>query len=163
MTTADKEISEDLHHQMLLLGQAARSSADVLTRADTSSKNAALLSAADSMRSSLATILEANAEDMEGARQRQVSSALLDRLALDEGRVEATAQVGQRAASHHAKDPSKNARVWHSDFGRDLPQDFRRIPCGYPFESFCTQSLKECELIEVKLAQTCKLTCQHVC
>ena len=76
MTTAEKDISEDLHHQMLLLGQAARSSADVLTRVDTSSKNAALLSAADSMRSSLATILEANAEDMEGARQRQVSSAL---------------------------------------------------------------------------------------
>ena len=92
MTTSEKDISEDLHHQMLLLGQAARSSADVLTRADTSSKNAALLGAADSMRSSLATILEANAEDMEGARQRQVSSALLDRLALDEGRVEATAQ-----------------------------------------------------------------------
>ena len=92
MTTAEKDISEDLHHQMLLLGQAARGAADVLTRVDTSSKNAALLGAADSMRSSLVTILEANAEDMEGARQRRVSSALLDRLALNEGRVEATAQ-----------------------------------------------------------------------
>ena len=92
MTTAEKHISEDLHHQMLLLGQAARSAADLLTRVDTAAKNAALMGAADSMRSSLAAILEANAEDMEGARQRQLSSALLDRLALDEGRVEATAR-----------------------------------------------------------------------
>ena len=92
MTTAEKHIADDLHHQMMLLGQAARDAADALTRVDSASKNAALHAAADAMRDSVASILAANAEDMGEARQRRLSGALLDRLALDEGRVEATAQ-----------------------------------------------------------------------
>jgi len=92
MTTAEKHIADDLHHQMMLLGQAARDAADALTRVDPASKNAALHAAADAMRDSVASILAANAEDMGEARQRRLSGALLDRLALDEGRVESTAQ-----------------------------------------------------------------------
>jgi len=92
MTTAEKHMAQDLHHQMMLLGRSARGAAEVLTRVDTASKNAALQGAADAMRDSLATILAANAEDMDQARRRNLSGALLDRLALDESRVEATAQ-----------------------------------------------------------------------
>ena len=99
MTTAEKYIAEDLGHRMALLGQAAREAAEVLTRADSESKNAALLATAAAMRASTATILEANARDVEAARQRRLSDALLDRLALDEGRVEATARGVEGIAS----------------------------------------------------------------
>ena len=99
MTTAEKYIAEDLRHRMALLGQAAREAAEVLTRADSASKNAALLATATAMRASTAPILEANARDVEAARQRRLSDALLDRLALDEGRVEATARGVEGIAS----------------------------------------------------------------
>ncbi|MCY3730097.1 MAG: gamma-glutamyl-phosphate reductase, partial [Rhodospirillaceae bacterium] len=99
MTTAEKYIAEDLRHRMALLGQAAREAAEVLTRADSASKNAALLATAAAMRASTAPILEANARDVEAARQRRLSDALLDRLALDEGRVEATARGVEGIAS----------------------------------------------------------------
>ena len=99
MITAEKYIAEDLRHQMALLGQAAREAAEVLTRADSASKNAALLATAAAMRDSMATILEANARDVEAARERQLSDALLDRLALDAGRVEATARGVEGIAS----------------------------------------------------------------
>ena len=99
MITAEEYIAEDLRHQMALLGQAARQAAEVLTRADSASKNAALLATAAAMRASMATILEANARDVEAARERRLSDALLDRLALDEGRVEATARGVEGIAS----------------------------------------------------------------
>ena len=99
MITAEKYIAEDLRHQMALLGQAAREAAEVLTRADSASKNAALLATAAALRDSMATILEANARDVEAARERRLSDALLDRLALDEGRVEATARGVEGIAS----------------------------------------------------------------
>lgn len=92
MTTAEKRLAADLHHQMVLLGQEARRAADVLTRVEPDRKNAAIRGAAAAIRDSVATILAANAEDMDEARRRQLSGALLDRLALDEGRVEATAR-----------------------------------------------------------------------
>jgi len=92
MTTAEKHFADDLHHQMMLLGQAAREAADLLTRVDGASKTAALRAGAGAIRDGMAGILAANAEDMAQARQGQLSGALLDRLALDEGRVEAMAQ-----------------------------------------------------------------------
>ena len=92
MSSAEKQASEDLHQQMQLLGHAARDAADKLARVDARTKTSALMFAADVMRDSVSTILEANAVDMERATKRKLSSALLDRLALDEGRVAAMVQ-----------------------------------------------------------------------
>jgi len=92
MSSAEKQASEDLHQQMQLLGYAARDAADKLARVDARTKTSALMFAADVMRDSVSTILEANAADMERATKRKLSSALLDRLALDEGRVAAMVQ-----------------------------------------------------------------------
>src|SRR6516162_6057431 len=82
----------DVHALMQRLGRDAVSAAEVLALADTTLKNEALSRAAAALRARAATILEANAEDMRAARDGGLSGALLDRLRLDEKRVEAMAR-----------------------------------------------------------------------
>ena len=60
--------------------------------AATQQKNAALAAAARAIRASQRDILAANARDMEARASRKLSGALLDRLKLDEKRVEAMAR-----------------------------------------------------------------------
>ena len=74
------------------LGKAAVKAASVLALAATANKNVALVAAAASVRARRAEILEANDRDMSAARAAKLSGALLDRLRLDEKRVEAMAR-----------------------------------------------------------------------
>src|SRR5260221_6868711 len=83
--------TDDLHAQMVALGKAAKHAAAQLALADGAHKDRALLAMAAALRADQALILAANAEDMSAARQRDLSPALLDRLMLDERRVEAIA------------------------------------------------------------------------
>ncbi len=73
------------------LGKAAVAAASVLALAPTAQKNAALAAGAAAIRARLAGILTANDADMVQARARHLSAARLDRLRLDERRVEAIA------------------------------------------------------------------------
>ncbi len=81
-----------LRDRMRKLGKAARKAAAILARQPTEAKNAALVAAAAALRARAPTILDANAADMERARRRNVKGAFLDRLALDDGRIEGMAQ-----------------------------------------------------------------------
>src|SRR5690349_12739500 len=74
------------------LGQAARTAAISLAQASTAAKNAALIAAAAAIREQRAALLAANRIDVEQATQRGVSSALLDRLMLNEQRIEGMAR-----------------------------------------------------------------------
>jgi glutamate-5-semialdehyde dehydrogenase len=82
----------DLTELMQQMGQAALSASDALGVADTAAKNRALSAAAAAIRAHKADILAANAQDLARARERQLSAALLDRLELNEQRVEAMAR-----------------------------------------------------------------------
>ena len=73
------------------LGRGALSAAAVLAQATTALKNDALTHAAAAIRAHRARILEANAHDLAAARAAGLGAALLDRLALEEGRIEAMA------------------------------------------------------------------------
>ena len=84
--------SADLSQLMKPLGRNAVVAASTLALAGTTAKNAALLGAADAIRARVAGILEANARDMSAARSANLGSALLDRLALDERRIESMAR-----------------------------------------------------------------------
>jgi glutamate-5-semialdehyde dehydrogenase len=85
---------------MRALGQQAREAARALARASSAQKSAALLAAAAAaIRTHRDQILAANARDMERRRQRNLSAALLDRLALDAKRVEAMAPASKRLRS----------------------------------------------------------------
>lgn len=81
----------DIATLMNELGARARAAARPLAVATTERKNAALLAMADALEANTPDILEANARDMEAGRAAGLSTALLDRLMLDEKRVAAMA------------------------------------------------------------------------
>ena len=91
MNIAQRQLSEGLNAQMMQLGRAAKQAAGALARATSEVKNAVLLTAAAEIRKSSAEIMAANARDYADAEERGLSSAMLDRLALDESRIEAMA------------------------------------------------------------------------
>lgn len=91
MSTAEQEIGEDLSARMYALGAAARRAAAELAQADPAVKTAALHAMAQQIRDSEQAILAANALDMEAARTRGLSGAMLDRLELTPSRITAMA------------------------------------------------------------------------
>ena len=92
MIAVENVVAGGLPQQMMSLGVAAREAARELARVDSGSKVRALRAAAAAMRSRAPAILEANARDMEAGRRKGLTAAMLDRLALDEERIEATAR-----------------------------------------------------------------------
>jgi glutamate-5-semialdehyde dehydrogenase len=71
----------------------AKRAAKALARADTATKNAALERIATALQERTEEILEANARDMQAGREAELGEALLDRLLLDEGRIEGIAKA----------------------------------------------------------------------
>lgn len=80
------------------LGRKARAAARTLANAPTQAKNQALKAGAYAIRCSVKLILDANARDMDAARQAGKPAAYLDRLALSEERIEAIAQAVEAIA-----------------------------------------------------------------
>src|SRR5436190_93048 len=91
MSSAKHNVADDLRERMLELGRAARAAAAVLAQAPADVKRRVLEEAADELRRSRAAVLAANAEDVAAAKAHGLSAAMIDRLALDDKRVEATA------------------------------------------------------------------------
>lgn len=81
-----------LTEQMTLLARQARAASRELARLTTAEKNACLLAMADALLANKAAIQEANARDMTAGAESGLSSAMLDRLKLDDQRVAAMAQ-----------------------------------------------------------------------
>jgi glutamate-5-semialdehyde dehydrogenase len=81
---------EDLESVMRAIGRQAREAAGLLAQAAPGRKTAAIEAAAAALRVECAAILAANARDL--AEARDLTKALIDRLRLDEGRVEAMAK-----------------------------------------------------------------------
>ncbi len=77
---------------MAQLGHAAAGCRAVLAQSSSQQRNAALAAAAARIRATSSVILAANLRDMEAARARNLSAALLDRLQLNDSRVEAMAR-----------------------------------------------------------------------
>ena len=82
---------DNLQNTMLQLGKQAKQAAGTLSLADTAQKNAALQNAANELRKDAKIILAANQEDIKLAQAEQVNKARLDRIMLDEARVNAIA------------------------------------------------------------------------
>jgi glutamate-5-semialdehyde dehydrogenase len=101
----------DIPKLMQAIGHRARSAAEVLATATTPQKNAALRAGARRLRESGELILAANAADMQDAQVKQLSAALLDRLRLDAGRVDAMAQ-GLEAIAELADPIGKQLAQW---------------------------------------------------
>ena len=83
---------DDLATTMNRLGEAAVRAAAVLAQVPSEAKNNALRRTAEALREHRAEILAANASDMAAARSAGSSDPLLDRLHLNEARIEAMAR-----------------------------------------------------------------------
>ena len=77
---------------MLAMGEAARAASAAVAKAGPEARTAALKAMAARIRASQLAILAANATDMDAARGKGISGAMLDRLELTAGRIEAMAQ-----------------------------------------------------------------------
>src|SRR5215217_7792763 len=81
---------------------AAKAAARGLAATSSAVKDAALLAMAAALEARVPEILEANVRDLEAGRASGLSPALMDRLALDEGRVGGMA-AGVRAVVYEAR------------------------------------------------------------
>jgi glutamate-5-semialdehyde dehydrogenase len=77
---------------MRALGEAARAASRTLARSETAAKNAALHAMADAILRERASLLAANAEDVNAARAAGLEAALIDRLTLTEKGIVAMAE-----------------------------------------------------------------------
>lgn len=82
----------DVEIMMQAMGDGARAASAQLALASTEQKNQALQEAAKDLRTSMHEVLHANAEDMREAKANNVAGSYLDRLMLNEQRLEAIAK-----------------------------------------------------------------------
>ncbi len=79
---------EDISSMMAELGQRARAAAKVLATAPAEAKTRALTAAADALWESRAEVIAANAKDLEFGRNKGLTDAMMDRLMLDDARIQ---------------------------------------------------------------------------
>jgi glutamate-5-semialdehyde dehydrogenase len=109
------------------LGREAAAAASVLALASTATKNLALTKMAAALRARAPELLAANAQDMEAARGKGLSGAMLDRLALDEKRIEGMARGVEDVAA--LADPvGTTIAQWTRPNGLDIARV--RVPLG---------------------------------
>ena len=77
---------------MQSVGNAARQASRDLARANSDSKNNALISIANQLDTNRSAVLAANNADMDNGRNNDLNNALLDRLELNDGRVDAMSE-----------------------------------------------------------------------
>jgi glutamate-5-semialdehyde dehydrogenase len=77
----------------------ARDASRALARTDTVTKNAALVAIAVALREHVREILSANERDLRAGRENELGEALLDRLRLDEERIEGIARAAEAVAA----------------------------------------------------------------
>jgi glutamate-5-semialdehyde dehydrogenase len=101
----------DLAHAILEHGQRARIAARALARLDAARKNAGLLAMAGTLNDGRTAVLEANAADLEDARIKGLSAAMIDRLRLDGRRLGVMAD-GIRAVAALDDPVGETLRRW---------------------------------------------------
>lgn len=93
------EFSTDLNQYMSELGQSARAAAAVLAYAKPELKNQALLAIAEVLDQRRDFILQENRKDLDAANEQQISAAMIERLELDCGRIDAMIEGLQQVAA----------------------------------------------------------------
>jgi glutamate-5-semialdehyde dehydrogenase len=83
---------EDLREAMFAIGRAARAASRDLALAPAATKNAALCAMAAHLRQEKAAILKANMADVEAAKAGGLTTAFIDRLTLNDARIDAIAR-----------------------------------------------------------------------
>lgn len=87
----NEPMHDEIQRYMLTVGERANTAARTLSRADTRAKDQALLYTAAAIEKAAPALMDANRKDMEAGSQHRLEAALLDRLELNEARVQAMA------------------------------------------------------------------------
>jgi glutamate-5-semialdehyde dehydrogenase len=95
MTAANEKIPE----LMQGIGKAAKKAARELASSSTEAKDRALLESARIIKESKDKLLKANGEDLSAGKDKGLTNAILDRLALDGGRIESIANGLEEVAA----------------------------------------------------------------
>lgn len=117
----------DITKLMDSLGAQARAAAATLALASTDRKNRALAEAANSLRTNVSAILAANAKDIDYGQAKNLSAAMIDRLMLDEARIEGIAKGLEDIAGLPDPIGDEMAR-WARPNGLDITRV--RVPLG---------------------------------
>lgn len=112
---------------MQTLGQQARDASRALARAGSEQKNAALLAMATAIRASAALLKQENAKDLDAGKTKGLDAALLDRLTLNDARIEGMAEGLEQIAA--LPDPvGEISNMTYRPSGIQLGQ--MRVPLG---------------------------------
>lgn len=123
----DTVSEQDVKSVMAGMGAQAKASAQVLATADTESKNKVLIIAAEMLWQRREEILSANEKDMKLAKANGISAAFLDRLKLDETRIQG--MIDGLKAIADLKDPVGDViSQWERPNGLDISRV--RTPLG---------------------------------
>ncbi|MEY3394246.1 MAG: hypothetical protein RL346_482 [Verrucomicrobiota bacterium] len=120
-------MTDPITEQIHIMGKKARAAAYQLASLSSDQKNAILLAMAQGLRDQQAEILTENEKDLSTARERGLTSAMIDRLKLDPDRLEAIA----KALEHVATLPDPVGQVlddWTRPNGLRIEQI--RVPIG---------------------------------
>ncbi len=125
MTALKKETGDALTDEMLSLGRAAKTASQKLAQTSREKKDLALRAMAAAIRAQASKIFSANERDMKAAREKGLSGALLDRLALDAARIEGMAK-GLEEIAELADPIGRSLGVW------DRPNGLKIERVGVP-------------------------------
>ncbi len=116
-----------LKDDAVLLGKRAKSAARKLAPLSSANKNRALLLMAQKLEAEERFLIEQNRKDLESAKQEGLSAAVLDRIALNPGRVQAMAKGLRDVAA--LPDPVREiVKMWRRPNGLQVGK--MRIPLG---------------------------------
>ena len=109
------------------IGTRAKAAAAILATATAERKHAALISAAEAVWANRTTILEANVQDMAYGAEKGLSPAMLDRLMLDEDRLQSIID-GLRAIAEQRDPVGEIMEEWNQPSGLNIKRV--RTPLG---------------------------------
>lgn len=101
------------------IGKRAKAATTALATATAERKHAALIAAADAVWARRAEIIAANAKDLDFGRDKGLSAAMMDRLMLDEGRIQSMVD-GLRAVAEQADPVGAVLAEWDMPSGLNI-------------------------------------------
>jgi glutamate-5-semialdehyde dehydrogenase len=123
----DRPTDSTLEADMLALGRKARAAARDLGLAPPETRTRAIAGMAKALKARSAEVLKANAADLEAAKAKGMASAMMDRLALDEKRLDGVIAALEKIAAIPDPVGIETAR-WTPDNGLDIARV--RTPIG---------------------------------
>jgi len=124
---AGAPMAQESESEVRRKAKRAKAAARILAQLSTGQKDAALLRIADQLEVRADEIVQANLKDLEGAKARGVSGALMDRLALTHERIRKIA-AGVREVADLPDPVGETVRAWRRPNGLEISQV--RVPLG---------------------------------